>query len=388
MFGRIGIAAVVGLLTAGVFAAPALAASTADLELRVSGTTIAVGAPDKDGVLKILNHGPDDATGVALLYDVSQLDATKVQLAGLDACTDVGGGQFLCGIDPDLVKANTDERLAVQLVKTPAASGAAGAITIAVQHAGTDPTLANNTVTVPVTVSGTGPDLRTLALDVYQESTEQTEPVPAGGTARVWAFVQNQGDATTQGLTATVTLPPSVSFAETLAGCAYNGQTATCTRNDVSLVPAHQDDPENEDDPPSSGWLFWNVKVAAAAKVGALTGGSVSVAPIAVPSVLSAPVAGRVGFSQVGPAGIELDVDPTDNVDAYTVFVGAAVSPSPSPSPTPSSPAPSPSPSPGGGGGSLPITGAPAAGLAATGLAALVAGLALVLLARRRRPTS
>lgn len=369
MLGRVGLAGIAGLLVTFAVAAPASAATTADLELRLTGTTLAAGAPDKEGLLTITNHGPGDASGIALVYDVSALDTDVVQLVGLDACgrdTDL----IVCGIAPDQITTASEARMAVRLVKVPGATGGAGSITVTVRHSGTDPRPENNTVTAPVTIDASGPDLRAIALDVYRDVDPRSGPVPPGATARLWTYVQNQGDAPAGGLTATVTLPSHVSFAETLAGCAYDQprRTATCTRADVVLEPE------------AAGWLFWDVTVAAGAPgPTALTGGSVAVAPAQNAAARAA--VGSVGFTRQAPAGIELDVDPTDNTDTYTVFVAA-----PTASPSPSvSPSVSVAPAGGGGGGSLPITGVPVGLLAAVGAGAALAGLALLLLTSRRR---
>ncbi|MEH1123761.1 LPXTG cell wall anchor domain-containing protein [Micromonospora sp. CPCC 206061] len=253
-----------------------------------------------------------------------------------------------------------------------------------------DPVPANNTATASVAVGGEGADLRLFAPDVYLDSSEGNDPIPPGGTGTLWAFVQNQGDTPVTGVTVTIALPAHVWFTERLAGCAYyqTARRAVCSRADVVLVPAHEDDPENEEDPPSSGWFYWRVKVTADAPgPKALTGGTLTAAPIEAGVTAARAPAVEHGdfFTAKAPLGIEIDVDATDNTDEYTVFVAAATSPSPSPTPT-KSPTPSPSAS---GGGSLPVTGGGSPGaVAAIGLATLLAGSILVFVARRRTRTS
>ncbi|MCW6004750.1 LPXTG cell wall anchor domain-containing protein [Micromonospora sp. CPCC 205371] len=389
MLSRVGLAAAVGLLAGGAFAIPAYADAAADIEVKIAGTTIAAGAPGKAGQLSLVNHGPNDAAGVTVTYTVTGLDTTKVTLVGLDHCDDESAGTIVCRLDPDVVKAGQDRDLALLLVPKADATGDAGEITVSVAADTADPVPVNNTATAAVAVGGEGADLRLYAPDVYQDETEWTEPIPPGGTGTVWAYVQNQGDTPVTGITVTVLLPEHVWFTETLAGCTYYApqRRAVCSREDVVLVPAHQDDPEDEEDPPSSGWFFWRVKVAANAPgPTALTGGTITAAPMeaGLTAARAAAIAPGDFFTAEAPLGIEIDVDPTDNTDEYTVFVAAKTTPSPTPS---KSPTPSPSASgSGGSGGSLPVTGGGSPGtVAAIGLATLLLGSGLVVAARRRR---
>lgn len=387
MLSRVGMAAAVGLLVGGAFAAPAYADAAADIEVKLAGTTIAAGAPGKTGHISLVNHGPNDASGVTLTYTLTGLDTTKVALVGLDACDDNGAGTVVCELDTGVVKAGQDRDLPLQLVPEAGATGGAGEITVSVAADTADPVPANNTATAAVAIGDEGVDLRLFAPDVYLEDTEGSKPIPPGGTGIVWAFVQNQGDTPVTGITVTIALPQYVWFTETQAGCVYYQTTrrAVCSRADVVLVPAHQDDPEDEADPPSSGWFYWRVKVAADAPgPKALTGGTLTAAPIGagVTAARAHAVAPGDFFTTTAPLGIEIDVDPTDNTDEYTVFVAAETSPSPTPSSTTT---PTPSPSASGSGGSLPVTGGSPGTVAGIGLAVLLCGAVLVVVARRRR---
>lgn len=393
MLSRVGLAAAVGLLAGGAFAIPAYADAAADIEVKLAGTTIAAGAPGKTGHISLINHGPNDAAGVTLTYALTGLDTTKVSLIGLDSCDDKGAGTVVCELDPGTVKAGQDRDLALQLVPKAGATGDAGEITVSVAADTADPVAANNTATAPVTLGREGVDLRLFAPDVYLDSGDGNDPIPPGGTGTLWAYVQNQGDTPVTGVTVTLSLPEHVWFTQTLADCVYNQQTrrAVCSRDDITLVPAHEDDPEDEEDPPSSGWFYWRVKVGTNAPgPKALTGGTLTAAPIeAGMAAARGPAPAPPGFfTAKAPAGVAVDVDPIDNTDEYTVFVAAKTTPSPTPSstrsPTPTPTATSPSPT----GSSLPVTG-PSGGspgiVAGVGVATLLAGTVLVMVARRRR---
>lgn len=393
MLSRVGMAAAVGLLVGGALAVPAYADAAADIEVKLAGTTIAAGAPGKTGHLSLVNHGPDDATGVTITYTLTGLDAAKVSLAGLDHCDDKGAGTVVCKLDTG-VKAGEDRDLALQWVTKAGATGAAGEITVSVAADTADPVPANNTATASVGIGDKGVDLRLYAPDVYVEGTEGTEPIPPGGTGILWAYVQNQGDTPVTGVTVTIVLPEHLWFTETTAGCVYyqTARRAVCSRADVVLAPAHEDDPENEEDPPSSGWFYWRVKVGANAPGSQpLTGGTLTAAPIEASATAERAPAVAPGdfFTTKAPLGIEIDVDATDNTDEYTVFVAAKATASPTPTPTSTkSPTPSPSPTASTSTSSLPVTGASGGSpgtVATIGLATLLLGSGLVVVARRRR---
>ncbi|GLH94769.1 LPXTG cell wall anchor domain-containing protein [Phytohabitans aurantiacus] len=390
MLSRVGIAAAVGLLVGGAFAVPAFADAAADIEVKLAGTTIAAGAPGKTGHLSLINHGPNDATGVAITYTLTGLDSTKVSLTGLTACDDKGAGTVVCKLDT-VLKAGQDLDLPLQWVAKTGATGGAGEITVSVASDTADPVSANNTATAPVAIGGPGADLRLFAPDVYLEG---TKPIPPGGTGIIWAYVQNQGATPVTGVTVTIALPPHLWFTETLAGCVYNQpmRRAVCSRDDIKLAPASEDDPEDEEDPTSAGWFYWRVKVSADAPGSKpLTGGTLTATPIeaGVTAARAPAVAPGAFFTAKAPAGIAVDVDPIDNIDEYTVFVGAKATPTPTPSSTRTpTPTPTRSTTASPTGSSLPVTGASGGSpgtVAAIGLMTLLLGSGLVVVARRRR---
>src|SRR5690554_5098739 len=147
-------ALVVGGVTAGI-ASPAYAeGGTADLAIQIDGTTIAHRADGKFGRIEVTNAGPNDATGLLLTFDISELDTTRVALA-LD-CDPAGTDKIECILVPDgVIKDGKATTLALQVVQD-ATPGPAGKITVSISHDGTDPDLSDNTATAEVVISERG----------------------------------------------------------------------------------------------------------------------------------------------------------------------------------------------------------------------------------------
>jgi hypothetical protein len=365
---RLGVGAT-ALLAAGAFASPAYADTTADLEIKVTGTTIAAGADGKFTSVSLLNHGPSDAAGVLVTLDISALDQTKVHL-GEEGCDPPAEDKILCGIEGDVIANGQDIDWTFPLEKVPGATGSAGQLTATISHAGEDPNPANNSVTVDVAVGGNGPDLLVIAEDVYaanEQGVYTGEAVAPGEDSVLWVYVENDGDTTANGVRMQIDLPEHVSFAEAEPDCTHavgDGAT-TCIYETAVLVPVKEDTDEN-DEIFSFGWFFFPVTVAEDAPSPATLKGVASAEALpADPQVttLSRTAAvPPVNMTQEGPA----DVDPSDNTDDFTVFVGE-VSGS------------------GGGSGGLPVTGARAGLIGGVGAAALALGAVLFVAARRRR---
>jgi hypothetical protein len=383
---RIG-AGVVGLLAAGSFAAPALADTTADLEIKASGTTIAADAAGKFGTLSLINNGPSDATGITLTLDISELD-TDVVDTPIDLIEDLGcnpreGDTIVCGFADATIPAGADIDFPLPLVRAGDATGPAGQLTATLKHEGTDPQPENNTVTVDVRVNGNGVDLAVIAEDVRNEiNLDESTSFPAfteelihpGDTAAVVGFAINQGDMTAKGVKVSVTLPRQVTFAEKEEGCTYSAdnRTVTCNYAQVSLIPVEKDTDENDD--ASAFAVIWfpiTVAEGVTAPV-ALTGGTFGVAALGQvefeeeASTLSAPAPPKL------PANVKLlnstdvpDVDPSDNEDGFSVFVAAEGG--------------------AGGGGGLPVTGVQAGLIGGIGAVVIAVGGVLLLITRRRR---
>ncbi|HET6213974.1 MAG TPA: hypothetical protein VFE14_14010, partial [Micromonosporaceae bacterium] len=323
---RAGVVAA-ALLAVGAVAAPAYADDTADLEITFTGTTIAADASGKFGAVSLVNHGPSAASGILVTLDVSALDKTKVTVDET-GCDPEAGGKILCGIEGDVIANGADVDWFFPLVKATGATGAAGKVTATIEAETTDPNPANNTVTVDVSVGGSGADLSVVAPDVYQWDATNKEytnkPVVPGGTSRVLVFVENDGDQTATGIKLTITLPAHVTFTETEPDCTHKvgDSTTTCEYADAELIPADQDkDPAAA--PYSWGGFWWSVKVADdVASPSTLTGGTATADAMAVPAAAPMLLKSVPTPPENFIPGTEVkDVDPTDNTDDFSVFV-------------------------------------------------------------------
>ncbi|NGM12635.1 cell wall anchor protein [Verrucosispora sioxanthis] len=365
-----------GVLAAGAFAAPALADDSADLAIKATGTTIAVGAPGKDASVSLLNKSKVDAKNVLVALDVSKL---KTDLVDIDetGCNPREDGWILCGIEGDTIRAGEDVDWFFPLTRKGKEVGPAGSITAVILHGGEDPDESDNVVTVDVKVEGTGPDLTVVADDVRKavkvEGGTITEvgDLYAGNTGQLIYGAFNQGDQAARGLRIEVQLPKGATFAEKEPDCTYNAAmtSLTCEYDKAVLIPAAQD---TDGDDLFSGARFYNlVKVADGVKPSSLTGGKVTIDSLSVqeaPSILRSAATSALPENATGVAGN--DVDPSDNTDDFAVVVAAKGGS-------------------GGGdngdGGGLPVTGVQVGLIGGVGAGVLAAGVAMFLVARRRR---
>src|SRR5689334_13764613 len=88
-FARVG---VTGLLAAGSLAFAAVPAFAADVDfgLDIRGTTIAADASGKLGFVTITNDGTTKPSDVEVIFDIKDLDQTKVKVADPGDCTFTG----------------------------------------------------------------------------------------------------------------------------------------------------------------------------------------------------------------------------------------------------------------------------------------------------------
>jgi hypothetical protein len=370
--GTVGVIAGTALAFAG---APAYAADATDLRLGLTGTTIAATSSGKTMDLTITNAGGKTAVGVVVAFDLSALEQDKVEFVvptgenGEEVC-DVEEDTVTCGVED--IPAGQSLDLGARLTRK-AGTGAAGQITVAVAHDGTDTQEADNTATVKVSVGDSGPDLFAYAPDVpFNLETNRTDgKVAPGGTARLFYVVGNQGDEAATGVTITVTLPKLVTFVEVEEGCEYNAakSVATCTYENLPLVPEDEADPDN--DVFSAQLFYHDIKVDATAEApSTLTAGVVAAEPLVAegPDARRAPAALPDNVLEVPES---LDVDPTDNSDEFSVYVARAGGAAGGDGD--------------GDGGTLPITGAKVGVAGGVGLAVVIGGVLLLLSARRRR---
>lgn len=374
----VGLTAIVAGAVVG--ATPAYAqGEDADLGIEFTGTTVAADVPSKFGTLIVTNQSPATATGAVITYDVSGLDTSKVTLDPT-GCPLNGADVIDCFI-ADPIEPGENATFADLLNVVPGATGDAGELTVSIRHDGSDPNPANDTFTAPVSIGDSGPDLLVFAPDVQNEAEVNRDtfefevldsPVLPGSDAVVFVFVQNQGSLAVSGVEMSITLPEHVTFTIAEEGdCTHaaGDSETTCTYESVQFVPVTETDPEQDCvETGSCGWFVFPVEVSEDAPAGPLTDGVAEAHGLGVvpegPSILSAPAdpeLPRTFTTELAPP----EVDPTDNVSGFTVFV---------------------SEEPGGsGGGDLPVTGVPAALLGVGGAAVLAIGVGLFLFTRRRR---
>ncbi|HTF09813.1 MAG TPA: hypothetical protein VK659_16720 [Asanoa sp.] len=360
---RAGVAAAAVVAAATAFAAPAFADDTADLGVKLQGTTIAPGTDGKYASVSLSNAGPNDAHGILVTIDVSMLDMTKVELLG-GACGEPENGKILCGLTSDTITSGAEYDLEFPLKKKAGATGKAGTVTVSIEHEGTDLNSDNNVSTSEVVVSeDSGADLRVWAHDVYgfdADAEEFTgEPVAPGGQSFVNVQVLNYGDRIAKGVAVKLSLPEHVTLTEPEPECDFSAdkRVATCDYTDIELQPWGF----NPGGAVNS--FFWAVQVdedapAPATLHGTVTAAAIEEVDVEVPAAAlrNAPKAAEL------PENFK-DVDKSDNTDEFGVFVAV----------------------PGGSGGGLPVTG-PAAGIiGGVGGAVVIAGLVLFFVARRRR---
>jgi hypothetical protein len=369
------------LLTAGALVmtgAPAFAAAPEiDFSVALTGTTIAADAAGKFGSLSVLNLGTKAADKAVLTFDTADLDLSKVEL-DLGQCLqdvdlvicDLEGAELVPGPGATL---DYD----IPLVRKAGASGAAGELSVKITVEG-DTVAGNDSATAKVAVGDSGVDLVVVAEDVYaiDEDGDLTDkPVAPGDVSAVIGHVLNQGDRTAKGLKIAVELPELVTFAEKEEGCEYgaDNRTATCSFDDVSLIPA---DLDTDDYLLSGRDVYFFVKVDASVTKPVLTDGLFSVAALGSESADPAAIKAARKAKPVRNETVRAlavadapDADDSDNSDEFAVFAAVEADGGED----------------GGEGGGLPVTGPQAAVVGGGGLAVAVAGALLFLSARRRR---
>lgn len=352
-FARVAVSSAIAVLATSTFAAPAFADNTADLSIKLAGTTFGADGVMgyKFGTLSIGNAGPSDASGVTIAYDLSELNADKVGMDLVDwtMCSQVEK-ILTCRVSPGVEKgADVDRPL--NLIFKDRAPGSAGKIKVTVAHEGTDPDQANNSATADVVVAGQGINMSVVSPDVYGLAADgvsyTTDRVAPGAQSRLYAYVANQGRAHAQGIVLDIALPAGASFTEPEPECthAIGDATTTCTYGAYTL---HES---------MSVGFYFAIKVAADVSSPALlAGGVVTVSAVSTPTEVarSAPAATPDNVVKA-PA----DLDPSNDTDEFGVFVGVA--------------------------SGLPVTGVQVGLISAAGLGVLGLGVALVVVTRRRR---
>ncbi|WP_434742529.1 hypothetical protein [Micromonospora sp. SH-82] len=371
------------LLAAGIVAglgAPAYAASTeTDLSLDVVGTRLADEAPLKLAFAKITNRGKNTPTALSVSIDVSKVDIRYVLAAPAGTDCEIEGSEermarWTCAVPADELPGPGETLdLPIVVFKFGERKGAYSAPVTVTISSPDDTDTSNNRRTAKLELTKkSGPDLFVLADDVKQSvevkggELRVLGDLHAGETGVLTYFGLNQGDEAAAGLRVRVTLPKGVTFTETDENCEYDADrtSAVCTHRNLPLAPFHSDD---EGDAEGYGFLHL-LTVAKGVKAGSLSGGEVTVEPLA----------GELRTATAKPKSLPKnvtvltdveDIDASDNTDSYAVIVAARGGD--------------------GGGGEeppgLPVTGPQAGLIGGIGVAVLLAGGAMFLVSRRRR---
>ncbi|MGW1057812.1 hypothetical protein [Micromonospora rubida] len=221
-------------------------------------------------------------------------------------------------------------------------------------------------------------DLSVVVPDVKQSARvgaggrlELTGTLNPGEMGAVRYRVVNQGRKAVSGVKVTLHLPKGVTFTRPPEECAVGNdrRSAVCTYDTLALVPVGQDTDPN-DSIYSAVELHNLVTVSASTKAPVtLKGGAVQVEGLTERTdARSGPERTELPANAVAVRAA--DVDDSDNQDGFAVVVAASGSGGGGG---------------GGGGGGLPITGPQAGLIAGTGLAMVLGGGIMLLLARRRR---
>ncbi|MGV9214240.1 hypothetical protein ACTFTM_20475 [Micromonospora sp. RB23] len=407
-FGRrhVSRASAAALFVVAAIALSALPADAAkkgpDLTVDASGTRIALGVDKKVVYLKISNRG--DATPSNVVVNVRQpqedTDLPPVALlwhfgSGVGECDgDIGG--FYCRLSPEWIP-GPGETVDVPIDafvygRAPHEGRFEVSVTIDPEK---DANPADNTRWFPLLlVDEPTADLSVVARDVKESVRVGADgrPVPTGTlnpgeTGAVWQTVANQGRKTVNGVRVTLRLPKGVTLTRQPSQCvlADARQSAVCTYPGLTLVPASED--TDPDDGIRSAVDLYNLVTTAASATAPATmrGGTVRVEGLAGPSTTSRSAPASTELPANAVAVRVADVDPGDNQDGFTVVLAAKNGGSAGGGSAGGGSAGGGSAGGGGGDGGLPVTGSQVGLIGGIGIAALTAGGALVLAARRRR---
>lgn len=373
---RAGIGAT-AFFAATAFAAPAAFAAdtTADLELKVQGTTMALGATEKTASFTVANKGPQ-ATEVDFVIDLSGLDKTKVSFSwsGESECPTVSDVIECSYVNPINPGDTWNEWFKLKRVGD--ATGPAGTIKVAVES-DQDENTENNSKSVEVVLSAdSGVDFATYAYDIYgldDDGKVSDQPAQPGEVTLFRGYAANYGSKVAQGTRVTIKLPKDVTFTEEEPGdCDFKvgDSTGVCEyKEDVALpYDAGKTYPAPPIYPDYVAGFGFRVKISEnVTGPVTLTGGEFTVE--AIEEVTPGPSVTAPGAKRANaPSANELkDIDPSDNTDEFVAYVAGKD---------------------GGQGGGLPVTGAQVGLIAGVGLGAVAGGGFLLLMARRRRVTA
>ncbi|WP_433530911.1 LPXTG cell wall anchor domain-containing protein [Micromonospora sp. CA-263727] len=371
--------ATAALLASGVFtglSAPAHAAGTeTDLAITAAGTRLTSGVEGKVAWAKIANQGEGTPGKVFLKVDISKVDDSKLVLepyqeGGCPATADAKPKLHVCELDADEIP-GPGETIEVPILLLNQAKGLtepySAPVTISVESPD-DTDDSNNSVDINVELTPeSGVDLGVYVPDVKTRvdfETGDEGPLRPGDTSVVVGLVFNQGDLAVKGVKWTYRLPEGVTFTFDDEVCTYSADRRTAVCEDKALVietgdvllhglPVAVDDGVEAPVTLKEGWLE-------AEAFGSLPAGA------RVSQQATRPLSDRAEVRAVEDTEYA-DIDPSDNKDDFAVIVAADAGGG------------------GGGGGGLPVTGVQAGLIGAIGAGVLLAGVAMFLVARRRR---
>ncbi|MEV6812015.1 hypothetical protein [Micromonospora sp. NPDC051296] len=375
--------ATAALLASGVFTAlgaPAYAAGTeTDLAITAAGTRLTSGVEGKVAWAKIVNQGEGTPSKVLLKVDVSKVDDSKLVLepyteGGCTATGDAKPELYTCDLGADEIP-GPGETVEVPIALLNQAKGLtepySAPVTISIESPD-DTDDSNNSVDVTVELTPeSGVDLGVVAPDVktrFDFETGDEGPLRPGDTSIVLGLVFSQGDLSAKGVKWTYQLPEGVTFAFEDEVCTYSADQRTAVCEDKALVletgsvlihglPVAVDEDVEAPVTLKDGWLE-------AEALGSLP------ADARVSQQATKPASKRAEVRDVEDTEYA-ELDPSDNKDDFAVIVAAADSGNGGGG--------------GGGGGGLPVTGVQAGLIGGVGAGVVLAGVAMFLVARRRR---
>ncbi|WP_431944546.1 peptidase [Micromonospora marina] len=212
------------LATTALFAPSAPAHAADELpDLSVSFSTDPVAEIDNSGTtvgMYVSNYGQADATAVTVTLDLGKLSSDVVASVPdwNDSCK-LAAQKVTCTVG-GLAPGQTEHTYPLSLAsRTGAAPGDAGSVGVTIAGAQDDANPGDNTVSFPVTIVASGPDLVAAAADLNDKS----KPVGEGDRVPLYSGVLNEGDSPATDFTVRVDLPTGATFVERYSDCTYVG---------------------------------------------------------------------------------------------------------------------------------------------------------------------
>lgn len=304
----------------------------------------------------VRNLGPAAADGVRVTVGLPELGMRLVGDAS-SACRQPDAARLVCELAGTLAP-SADAVFEAVLARGRLGGGEAAAFTFAASSATPDADLANNNGTFGVVLYPPSVDLAVRFVGVVEPA---ADPALGPGQVRVDLAVANKGPVFVTMVSFSLSLPPEIAF--------VSGHGGYGRPNELPSFVCSLDDP--------SAVSCWSL-------AGTMPPGHTDVIGIVLDASRASPGASYDLVASVAELRFGIDPVPGDNHAAFRIRVPAVA-----PATTPASTSTTSSVVPGAASTArppltLPETGGPSALPAAVGLAALVAGLALVLVGHHR----